>query len=61
MFQEYGTAVTMQAKGGDAGERMYRAYGLANFAHDVLTQAQPGPLQTRVRCRTPALSPAATP
>ena len=41
MFQEYGTAVTIQAKGGDAGERMYRAYGLANFAHDVLVQAQP--------------------
>ena len=41
MFQEYGTAITIQAKGGDAGERMYRAYGLANFAHDVLTQAQP--------------------
>ena len=41
MFQEYGTAVTIQAKGGDAGERMYRAYGLANFAHDVLLQAQP--------------------
>jgi hypothetical protein len=41
MFQEYGTAVTIQAKGGDAGERMYRAYGLANFAHDVLAQAQP--------------------
>ena len=41
MFQEYGTALTIQAKGGDAGERMYRAYGLANFAHDVLAQAQP--------------------
>jgi len=41
MFQEYGAAVTIQAKGGDVGERMYRAYGLANFAHDVLTQAQP--------------------
>jgi hypothetical protein len=41
MFQEYGTAVTIRAKGGDAGERMYRAYGLANFAHDVLMQAQP--------------------
>ena len=41
MFQEYGAAITIQAKGGDAGERMYRAYGLANFAHDVLTQAQP--------------------
>ena len=41
MFEEYGTAITIQAKGGDAGERMYRAYGLANFAHDVLQQAQP--------------------
>jgi hypothetical protein len=41
MFQEYGAAVTIQSKGGDAGERMYRAYGLANFAHDVLVQAQP--------------------
>ena len=41
MFQEYGAAVTIQSKGGDAGERMYRAYGLANFAHDVLAQAQP--------------------
>ncbi|HEX5468681.1 MAG TPA: hypothetical protein VFW80_06515 [Gaiellaceae bacterium] len=41
MFQEYGAAVTIQAKGGEAGERMYRAYGLANFAHDVLAQAQP--------------------
>jgi hypothetical protein len=41
MLQEYGTAITIQAKGGDAGERMYRAYGLANFAHDFLVQAQP--------------------
>jgi hypothetical protein len=41
MFQEYGTAVTIHSKGGDAGERMHRAYGLANFAHDVLVQAQP--------------------
>jgi hypothetical protein len=45
MFREYGEAVTMQAKGEDAGERMYRAYGLANFAHDVLVQAQPALLQ----------------
>jgi hypothetical protein len=45
MFREYGEAVTMQAKGEDAGERMYRAYGLANFAHDVLVQAQPELLQ----------------
>jgi hypothetical protein len=45
MFREYGEAVRMQAKGEDAGERMYRAYGLANFAHDVLVQAQPALLQ----------------
>ena len=41
MFNEYGTAVAMQGEGKDAGERMYRAYGLANFAHDVLIHAQP--------------------
>ena len=45
MFREYGEAVQMQSKGEDAGERMYRAYGLANFAHDVLVQAQPALLQ----------------
>jgi hypothetical protein len=45
MFNEYGTAVTMQGDGKDAGERMYRAYGLANFAHDVLIQAQPALLE----------------
>jgi hypothetical protein len=41
MFTEYGAAVTLQSEGKRAGERMYRAYGLANFAHDVLAQAQP--------------------
>ena len=41
MFREYGEAITLQAQGEDGGERMYRAYGLANFAHDVLAQAQP--------------------
>jgi hypothetical protein len=45
MFREYGEAVTMRAAGKDAGDRMYRAYGLANFAHDVLVQAQPALLQ----------------
>jgi hypothetical protein len=45
MFREYGEAVQMQSKGEDAGERMYRAYGLANFAHDALVQAQPALLQ----------------
>jgi hypothetical protein len=40
MFREYGEAVTLQGKGEDGLERMYRAYGLANFAHDVFAQAQ---------------------
>jgi hypothetical protein len=41
MFTEYGEAVTLHAKGENSGERMYRAYGLANFARDVLAEAQP--------------------
>lgn len=45
MFNEYGEAVTLQGQGKDAAKRMYRAYGLANFAHDVLAQAQPDLLQ----------------
>lgn len=45
MFTEYGEAVTLQGQGKDAGDRMYRAYGLANFAHDVLVQAQPDLLE----------------
>ena len=46
MFTEYGEAVTLHAEGKDSGERMYRAYGLANFARDVLVDAAPE-LQTR--------------
>jgi hypothetical protein len=41
MFTEYGEAVRLYAKGRDSGDRMYRAYGLANFARDVLLDAQP--------------------
>jgi hypothetical protein len=42
MFLEYGDAVHRRARGKpNAGERMHRAYGLANFARDVLQQAQP--------------------
>jgi hypothetical protein len=42
MFSEYGDAVKLQTDGEpNAGERMFRAYGLANFARDVLQQAQP--------------------
>lgn len=42
MFLEYGRAVHAHAVGKDAGKHMYRAYSLANFAHQVLEQAEPG-------------------
>jgi hypothetical protein len=45
MFTEYATAVELQDEGEDASDRMYRAYGLANFAHEILAQAQPALLE----------------
>jgi hypothetical protein len=42
MFVEYARAVRLHAKGKEAAAHMYRAYSLANFAHGVLEQAQPG-------------------
>ena len=42
MFTEYGDALKLKASGKNAGSKMYRAYGLANFAHDVLAEASPG-------------------
>lgn len=41
MLSEYWRAVSAHARNRDAGVHMMRAYGLANFAHDVLTQARP--------------------
>ena len=41
MLIEYGKAVRIQARHGNAGPHMYRAYGLANYAHGVLEKAQP--------------------
>jgi len=41
MLSEYARAVKLQAKHRDAGPEMYRAYGLANYAHDVLAKARP--------------------
>jgi hypothetical protein len=46
MFSEYAKAMQLQAKQRDAGKHMFHAYGLANFAHDVLADAQP-PLAKR--------------
>jgi hypothetical protein len=41
MFLEYGRAIRARERNGDAGEHMYRAYGLAGFASDVLREAEP--------------------
>jgi len=40
MFVEYGKAIRADENHKDPGQYVYRAYGLANFAHDVLTEAQ---------------------
>jgi len=40
MLTEYAKAVHAQEHHGDAGPHMYRAYGLANFAHGVLAKAE---------------------
>jgi hypothetical protein len=40
MLSEYSRAVQAQEKHRNAGPHMYRAYGLANFAHTVLLHAQ---------------------
>jgi hypothetical protein len=41
MLLEYSRAIQAQSRHRDAGRYMLRAYGLANFAHDMLAQAQP--------------------
>jgi hypothetical protein len=40
MLNEYAKAMQEQEQHRDAGPHMYRAYGLANFAHGVLLHAQ---------------------
>jgi hypothetical protein len=42
MFVEYGRAIRADQHHKDPGKYIYRAYGLANFAHDVLSDAKPG-------------------
>jgi hypothetical protein len=42
MFVEYGRAIRADAHNKNPGKYIYRAYGLANFAHDVLSDAKPG-------------------
>ena len=41
MFSEYGRAIRADAHHHNPGKYIYRAYGLANFAHDILQQARP--------------------
>ncbi len=42
MFVEYGEAVSLAAKErARAGKHMHRSYGLANFAREILVDAQP--------------------
>lgn len=41
MFGEYARAISAKQHHRDAGAFIFRAYGLANFAHDVLVRAQP--------------------
>jgi hypothetical protein len=41
MFTAYHEAMEQRAKHRDAGDHIFHAYGLANFAHDVLLKAEP--------------------
>jgi hypothetical protein len=41
MFLEYGRAIRADQHKHNPGTYIYRAYGLANFAHDVLAKARP--------------------
>jgi hypothetical protein len=41
MFVEYGRAIRADKQKKDPGKYIYRAYGLANFAHDILQYAKP--------------------
>lgn len=41
MFTAYGKAMEQRAKHRDASDHIFHAYGLANFAHDVLLNAEP--------------------
>jgi hypothetical protein len=46
MLNEYARAVQLQDHHGNSSSHMYRAYGLANFARDILLHAK-GPLLAR--------------
>lgn len=41
MFREYGQAIEAKTQNRKAGPHILRAYGLANFAREILSQAEP--------------------
>jgi hypothetical protein len=41
MFLEYERAIRADQRKRNPGKYIYRAYGLANFAHDILSRARP--------------------
>jgi hypothetical protein len=41
MFGEYGRAIQAKEHHKESGNYIFRAYGLANYAHDVLVKAKP--------------------
>ena len=53
MFTEYGKAIRSQMRGLDAGSHMFRAYSLANYAHQELAKAEPD--LRRLGCEVSAL------
>ena len=58
MLNEYAQGVQMHEQHRDAGPTMYRAYGLANFAHTVLLRTTAA-RQARLRRPAVALTPRA--
>src|SRR2546430_621579 len=54
MFDEYASGIEASADGKRPGRHIYRAYALANFAHDLLVEARPA-LQQRGCDVTPLL------
>ena len=56
MLSEYAKGVQLHERHRDAGPTMYRAYGLANFAHTVLAEGAAAARPARLRRRPAALA-----
>ena len=59
MLTEYAKGVQIHERHHDAGPHMYRAYGLANFAHTVPAAGTVAARAARLRRRPAALTPPA--